>query len=152
MLLIISKSKLSIKRWAAGVFGLDIYGVIITIILTYASQPPPVETPSFSGHGSGYIALAFLNLLLLVAVIIVIGLSAVAIARMLRNPSSNEAPYLAGVCIVIGLLFYYFGGDWMTYSRIFFAFWVFILLACINVIALLRLRKANRDNFEAELR
>jgi hypothetical protein len=139
-MLLVSKSKLSIERWAACVLAVNVFSIIVACFMWYFPQHRPVETSFTSGHGSGGVADAFANLLLSLAFIGVGGLNLFALASLLRHsPRAKSLTYLAsGFMAAAGFIlsFVWFSPyGWPSIS-----FWVAVVLAAVNVITLLRLR------------
>jgi hypothetical protein len=141
VMLFVSKTKLQVERWAAGVFAVNAFSVFAAFVLQYLPKPSPSVYSNYIPPGAGsFFAMIFLYSIFFLGLILGGGLNLYAIVSLLRHsPGAKKRFYLAGVFVIVPALYLSFVLVFRDLDSV--VFWVSVVLVLVNVITLLRLRQ-----------
>lgn len=145
VMLFVSKTKLQVERWAAGIFAVNAFSVFAGFVLQFLPKPSPSVYSNYIPPRAGsFFAMIFLYSIFLLGLILGGGLNLYVIVSLLRHsPGAKERSFLAGGFMIVGFILSFLA----SFSIMFFyywnsiAFWVFALIAALNAVTLLRLRQ-----------
>ncbi|MCW4001253.1 MAG: hypothetical protein NWE93_13550 [Candidatus Bathyarchaeota archaeon] len=139
VMLFLSKGKTQVRRWAAGVFALNLFGIFALLLLWYLPKPlPSVYSNYFPlGAGSGFAEWVFLLGLILGG-----GLNLYALSLLFRDSQHAKImSFLAGGFMIAAFILSFFGSTTFASYWNNSAVWFFPALAAVNALTLLRLRQ-----------
>jgi hypothetical protein len=148
VMLLVSKGKQQVERWAACVFAFNILCASAAILLTLWPKPPPsivdyTYSSSFVG-GVGYSeGVGFFLTVTILGGIFGCGLNFYALKLLLNHSQSakNRSYIAGGYMFIAGLILSVFIQAIGLFSQWFnIVFWTFVIIAIANAVALIRLR------------
>jgi hypothetical protein len=157
-MLLVSKAKLQIERWAACVFALNLYGGVATLCLVLWPNPSPsimYYGGSILAGGAAGMAEGFFSTAPILGGIFVCGLNLYALTSLLRQPqrAKNRVYFACIFMIAVGIPLsvfawakYYFSNPFGVY------FWVFVVIAAVNALTLLRLRQIQSPKWKGNIK
>jgi hypothetical protein len=149
VMLFVSRTKLQVERWAAGVFAVNAFSVFAAFVLEFLPKPSPSVYSNYIPPGAGsFFAMIFLYSIFFLGLILGGGLNLYAIVSLLRHSQgAKERSFLAGGFMIVGFILSFLA----SFSMMFFyywnsiAFWVFALIAAVNALTWLRLRQIHTN-------